>query len=500
MHKILTIPALMICLAGNAQDTSLIPMRKGDKWGYCLPDKKMVVAPVFDDADVFYGPLTTAKIGEDYCIINKVGSVLHRSKQYCYTTNDGRHYVAGPHYDSVRLYDEYGNALTPVYNKIGPFNKYGYAEVTSKYVKYGLIDATYREVLTPAWGSITFFSAQRVRVYDASTSRFHLLAMPSGKILSAGYTAMYEPHEGLIMVLKDSLCAFIDTNGREVIAPTGMKETPERIKRGDRYYGEANYENFRTDGFYEGLAVVVQNGKAGYINPKGKIVIPATFEKAFGFSDGRAWVKQNGQWGIIDQQGKSIIPPSQPSPNYVYAKELEALDNYHEGLIAIQKDTLWGYADINGKMVIAPQYSRALPFINGRAAVYKSKELGFIDRTGKWLIPPSYQWAEGVGEWNSNPFADDCAIAQLPNGKWQLIDTTGKALMNVTFDKESHIWFQNGLASATGNGTTYLFTNRGKIVYKATGQRYFSWYGTGLLYDLTDKCYVQTRTGVKYCD
>jgi hypothetical protein len=179
---------------------------------------------------------------------------------------------------------------------------------------------------------------------------------------------------------------------------------------------------------------------------------------------------------------------------------LEALDNYHEGLIAIQKDTLWGYADMNGKMVIAPQYSRALPFINGRAAVYVGSLVGFINRAGKWLIPPSYQWAEGVGEWNSNPFADDCAIAQLPNGKWQLIDTAGKALMNVTFDEQSHIWFQDGLASATGDGNTYLFSNKGQIVYKAPGLHILTWYGHGLLYDHTDKCYVQIRTGVKYCE
>jgi len=31
----------------------LIPYRKGDKWGYCTPDKKIVIAPKYDDSTRF---------------------------------------------------------------------------------------------------------------------------------------------------------------------------------------------------------------------------------------------------------------------------------------------------------------------------------------------------------------------------------------------------------------------------------------------------------------
>jgi len=32
----------------------LIPYRKGDKWGFCTPDKKVVVQPKYDDGIRFF--------------------------------------------------------------------------------------------------------------------------------------------------------------------------------------------------------------------------------------------------------------------------------------------------------------------------------------------------------------------------------------------------------------------------------------------------------------
>jgi len=32
----------------------LIPYRKGDKWGYCTPDKKIVISPMYDGASDFH--------------------------------------------------------------------------------------------------------------------------------------------------------------------------------------------------------------------------------------------------------------------------------------------------------------------------------------------------------------------------------------------------------------------------------------------------------------
>jgi len=36
------------------RNQELIPYRKGDKWGYCTPDKKIVIAPKYDDSTRFF--------------------------------------------------------------------------------------------------------------------------------------------------------------------------------------------------------------------------------------------------------------------------------------------------------------------------------------------------------------------------------------------------------------------------------------------------------------
>ena len=58
----------------------------------------------------------------------------------------------------------------------------------------------------------------------------------------------------------------------------------------------------------EGLALVIKSGKYGYINDKGKEVIPLEYEYADSFSDGCAVVKKGLKYGFIDKKGKEITP------------------------------------------------------------------------------------------------------------------------------------------------------------------------------------------------
>ncbi len=51
--------------------------------------------------------------------------------------------------------------------------------------------------------------------------------------------------------------------------------------------------------FKEGLALVCQNGKYGFISKKGEMVIPCQYEDALFFSDGIAIVCQEGKYGAI---------------------------------------------------------------------------------------------------------------------------------------------------------------------------------------------------------
>ncbi|RLG25198.1 WG repeat-containing protein, partial [Methanosarcinales archaeon] len=56
--------------------------------------------------------------------------------------------------------------------------------------------------------------------------------------------------------------------------------------------------------FSERLARVVKNGKYGFVDKKGKIVIPLKYDNAGSFSEGLAWVEKDGKEGFVDKKGK----------------------------------------------------------------------------------------------------------------------------------------------------------------------------------------------------
>ena len=59
--------------------------------------------------------------------------------------------------------------------------------------------------------------------------------------------------------------------------------------------------------FSEGLATVKLDGKYGFINTKGKEVIPCKYDYAGEFSEGLAKVGLDGKDGYINTKGKLVI-------------------------------------------------------------------------------------------------------------------------------------------------------------------------------------------------
>ena len=100
-----------------------------------------------------------------------------------------------------------------------------------------------------------------------------------------------------------------------------------------------------------------KNGKLGFIDRTGKIIIPAKFDRINAdFSEGLVPVSINNKWGYIDPMGKVVIP----------LKFNEAM-SFHEGLGAIEIAGKWGYIDPTGKIVIPAQLESYGRFEHGLA-------------------------------------------------------------------------------------------------------------------------------------
>ena len=166
--------------------------------------------------------------------------------------------------------------------------------------------------------------------------------------------------------------------------------------------------------FRGGLAMVFVGRKAGFIDRQGKLAIPLRYKEARGFHGGLAAVSVADKgWGFVDSRGKTVIAP-----------RFASAGDFHQGLAAVRVGQLWGYVDKTGAMRIKPRFAYAHRFSEGRAAVNTDTKTqstwGYIDKSGKLVIQATYGYAK--------TFSHGLAAVRK-NLRWGYIDTSGKLVI-----------------------------------------------------------------------
>ena len=157
------------------------------------------------------------------------------------------------------------------------------------------------------------------------------------------------------------------------------------------------------------LLPVVQNGKWGYINRSGEVVIAPQFNLAYGFSEGLAAVLTRDGWGYIDATGRMVIAPNRGFFNP---------GSFSEGLAPVgTSGTKMGYIDKTGRVVIEPQFDKAYEFSEGLARVHDGGKYGYIDKSGKVVVDFMFDDAQD--------FKSGVAVVALGERRGY-IDKTGK--------------------------------------------------------------------------
>lgn len=293
-------------------------------------------------------------------------------------------------------------------------------------------------------------------------TRTILLAVCLTVLFGVSVCAQRVDGSDLFVVIVNGKCGYIDRTGKIVIEPkwTGAND------------------------FSEGLAVVAVDSphyKEGYINTTGKLVIAATFDDAGGFENGLALVgvgefgmhgSGNHKFGFIDKNGKWVIRPTYRN-----------MYGFSEGLAAAMNDDgKWGFIDRTGKIVIPFQFEVGSFFSDGLARMFSKEKsrYGYIDRSGKWVIEPqfldAFPFGDGIAVVKSigkltNPYPGGSTIGERDDEERQflLIDQRGKTVL--TFDKTIRRiqGFSEGLAAVEvyqekGPPLTGFIDNRGKFI------------------------------------
>jgi len=129
-------------------------------------------------------------------------------------------------------------------------------------------------------------------------------------VIPARFAQAEDFSQGLALVLlpgvrpdfRDGKYAFINRAGEIVISLETTGEARAEKKDFFSYFdmGGPDYK------FTDGLVPVEKNGKFGFVDQTGKLVIPATFGKARNFAEGLAPVGVGHKQGYIDKTGRFV--------------------------------------------------------------------------------------------------------------------------------------------------------------------------------------------------
>jgi len=141
---------------------------------------------------------------------------------------------------------------------------------------------------------------------------------------------------------------------------------PEKVQTAFDYIGEM------TD---DGLALFHKDGKSGFMNMKGEMVVQPVYDKARAFKNGRAAVSKSGLWGYLDTQGNEIIP-----------LKYDEVGDFNEGMANVLQGKKWGYIDMKGQTIIPFQYNEADGFVGQQAIVFIKNKHCLIDPKGNVTV------------------------------------------------------------------------------------------------------------------
>lgn len=221
------------------------------------------------------------------------------------------------------------------------------------------------------------------------------------------------------------------------------------------------------------LFPIEQNGKWGYIDNSGKVVVKPSFDQAGPFSENLGAVCSNGKCGFVNANGQLVIKPQFDEGGMDFGSFGFKTDyTFSEGLACVKVGDKWGYIDKTGRFVINPRFYYAENFHEGLALIVpdgEAGEFGFINKEGKIVIRPQYDWYPEETPSFSNGLAPVFVNTNKPgekvaNRKFGFIDKQGKMVIKPQFDRR---WsFSEGLAAVEVNGKYGYINEKGEMVIK----------------------------------
>lgn len=361
--------------------------------GYINKFGKWHIKPQFDEANAFQNNVAIVKKNNKFGIINRNGEA-----------------IAGFRFDDIFDFSE-GKAKVVLNNKVGFIDQTGQL----------LIDTLFDDAGTFIEGFAWANKADQYFYVDTTGQIYSLSAFDEAGDFEGGFAR----------VEKDDQSGIINKNINWIFMPK---------------YQSIDYPQPE-------LTPAIQNNKLGFIDPKGKILIPFKFESRsesinkHRFINELAIASSKGKDGLIDKKGNWLTQPQY--------QRLALLKN---GFISIQKNNKWGLMNAKRQIVIEPIYDVELVVFQSYFLARKSGMWGIVDQQGKWLMNP---------QWNNVNLISNYLVVEKDK-LLGLLDEQLNLMLNEQF--ETILKADGNLFWVSKNNKSALFHTMSKVfIWKESG-------------------------------
>lgn len=213
-----------------------------------------------------------------------------------------------------------GEVLNNTYNYI---SAKGENIIVEKDGKYGIITTKGEEKIAPTYENLEYaFSVYYIAKQEGKTG---VINIENEVIVPFEYTNMYYLEEKGILVgdLTDTETVVFDSNLAQKLKGIFVFEEEyikARIDGQNKYYNYRFEEKSNRDLLTKNtLFVSEKNGKYGFVNVSGDVVVDYIYDDAKEQNEaGYSAVKKDGKWGCIDKAGKLVLEPTVNLDNNLY--------------------------------------------------------------------------------------------------------------------------------------------------------------------------------------
>jgi hypothetical protein len=484
----------LLANVGTVQFDKYHGVQFGDKWAVINSKGKEVIPPEFDGFGIFKDDLAWVKLGKKVGVINinskmlvpaNYDKIALAGQNFAYVTigdktgvlsiSDNKliipmeyanirkytvGFIANKDIDIGTLYDEDGNRISKsIYYSRSSFPAWG-NEVDGYFVYNAGVKKffPYQDIVDLRnqrnGKKLLFFKNNNKWGFMDTTGREK--SPPLFDYIDNRRDIYYNENDhDLFIAALNKKQGIVNTNG-QILLPLGqdgLDVQPNGVifNRGKKFGFWGNKSFKASLAKYDSVVVTQEqqhnnyvfhisariNNKWGLLDEKGKELTPFVYDNFLWFDHKLAIVKTDNKYGILNARGKQIIP-------CIYDEITFAA--YNIAQLIVKKGIYFGVLDSLGKEVAPVIYNRIVmlnyPFSGKYRVMYKGN-IGLLDGASKKIVIPCeyddikfYRNETNYGDSYYNYRGDDLPpLMASKNGKWGLIDLTGKERLPFNFYK-----------------------------------------------------------------